>query len=330
MCAGLDRSIRRPSDAAGAGQIRSRRLASASLAGALAIVLTTPPAAAGDTASSRLECRNPPSLSCVLERAGRYVAELHEQLAGIVAEETYVQRVWPAASSGRPGEPETRTLRSHLLLVRPPGSDRYVEFRDVFDIDGSAVRDGEDRLTALFREAGPTGSSRLQAIINESARYNVGAIARTVNTPMLALGFLHPSMQERFRFRRSRDRAPAAGHATWADDPLAGSHDRALFRTTVEMWVIEFQERRRPTVIRTTAGADFPARGRAWIDPETGAVLMTELRMKNAEIDAAITVSYQSVPLLGFQVPAAMQERYRGRGERIEATARYGRFRHIE
>lgn len=329
MRAGPDFSIRRSSEAAGAGQIWPRHLASASLAGALAIVLTTPPAATGGTAFSRLECRTPPSLSCVLERAGRYVAELHEQLAGIIAEEIYVQRVWPAATSGSPDEPETRTLRSHLLLVRPPGSDRYVEFRDAFEIDGSAVREDEDRLTALFREAGLTGSSRLQAIINESARYNVGAIARTVNTPMLALGFLHPAMQERFRFRRSRDRAPAAGHAPWGSDTLAGSHDRALFRTTAEMWVIEFQERRRPTVIRTTAGADFPARGRAWIDPETGTVLMTELRMKNAEIDATITVSYQSTPLLGFQVPAAMEEQYRGRGERIEGTARYLGFRRI-
>lgn len=329
MRAGPDYSIRRSSGAAGAGQIRPRPLASAFLAGALAIGLTALPAAAGDAASSRLECRKPPSLSCVLERAGRYVAELHEQLAGIIAEETYVQRVWPAATSKGSGEPETRTLRSHLLLVRPPGSDRYVEFRDVFEIDGSALRVDEDRLTALVREAGPTGSRRLQAIINESARYNVGAIARTVNTPMLALGFLHPAMQERFRFRRSRERVPAAGHAPLEDHTLAGSHDRALFRTTVEMWVIEFQERRRPTVIRTTAGADFPARGRAWIDPDTGTVLMTELRMKNAEIDATITVSYQSAPLLGFQVPAAMREQYRGRGEHIEATARYGSFRRI-
>ena len=58
---------------------------------------------------------------------------------------------------------------------------------------------------------------------------------------------------------------------------------------------------------------DFPARGRFWIDPATGRVLMSELRCRTAQIKATIDVSFQSEPLLGLLVPIEMRERYEGR-----------------
>jgi hypothetical protein len=79
--------------------------------------------------------RQDPSLAEVLKRAAIYVANFQKQLSGIVAEETYEQRV-KKQSGGL--SIERRKLRSDLLLVRPVGSDRYVEFRDVFEVDGRA------------------------------------------------------------------------------------------------------------------------------------------------------------------------------------------------
>ena len=67
-----------------------------------------------------------------------------------------------------------------------------------------------------------------------------------------------------------------------------------------------------------------------FLEPATGAVLMSELDMRSAEMDATITVSYQSEPLLGFRVPIAMQEQYRGKREHVDAIARYGRFRQFQ
>ena len=263
-----------------------------------------------------------PSLEQVLARAAHYVTTFHQQLSGIVAEETYAQEARRVGTAKTRGV-QRRALKSDLLLVRPSNADRYVEFRDVFEVDGRPVRDRQDRLTALFIKPTPETENQLKAIINESARYNPGNIYRNINTPMLAISFLEPEMQPRFRFSVSSRRDPHR-----PDTVAAG--DAPLFRVATEMWVIAFREVKRPSVIRTTKGADFPATGRLWIDPARGTVLMTELVMQNRDMLATITVSYQSEPLLGFNVPVAMQEQYHGRSEYVDAAARYGRFRQFQ
>ncbi len=256
-----------------------------------------------------------PSLDTVLARAADYVAAFHQQLSGIVAEESYSQE------SRRPGlGAQRRRLTSDFLLVLPPRADRYVEFRDVFAVDGRAIRDRDERLFRLFLDPAAT-ADQAHAIIEESARLNIGGIPRNLNTPMLPLNFLLPAQQPRFRFRRVNRRMPdLTGHGA----PAAGV---ATFRVTTDVWVIAFEESRRGTVIRSYEGHDFPAAGRFWIDPASGAVLMSELVMERTGIHAVIDVSYQSEPLIGFRVPIEMRERYVTRDERIDGVATYGRFR---
>src|SRR4051812_39871961 len=86
-----------------------------------------------------------PSLSTVLERAGRYVTEYKRQLSGIVAEEAYDQNVESAPGARAPGTPH-RVLKSDYLLIRLPNADRYRGFRDVFEVDARPVRDRQERL----------------------------------------------------------------------------------------------------------------------------------------------------------------------------------------
>jgi hypothetical protein len=268
-----------------------------------------------------------PTLEHVLARAGQYILQLHEQLAGIVAEETYAQT---ARSTRRSSSPVTtrRTLKSDFLLVRPAPTERYVEFRDVFSVDGDEVRDRAERLTRMFLAPDAAHRDLLRDIIFESARYNIGDIGRNINTPMLALFFLHPETQPQFRFKRGRRGPPAL---TGPGEPGGVViRDTGVFRVTTEMWVIEFRETGRPTVVRTNNGRDFPAEGRLWIAPDTGAVLMSELVMNNGRVSATINVSYQSEPLLGFLVPVEMRERYRSGPDRIEGVATYGRFRQFQ
>jgi len=266
-----------------------------------------------------------PSLETVLTRAAAYVSALHEQLSGIVAEESYVQEARNRSGSHlarNPTSPHRVRLKSDLLLVRPAGSERYVEFRDVFEVNGSAVRDRADRLSRLFLD--PQGNAnQVRAIIDESARHNIGTIPRNLNTPMLALFFLQTAQQPRFKFKRAGRNQPGL-------TGLANPGGRATFRVTTEMWVVEFKETQRRTVIRTYEGKDFPAAGRFWIDPDTGAVLMSELVMDGADVSAVIDVSYQSEPLLGFRVPIEMRERYVARYELVEGVATYGRFRQFQ
>ena len=77
---------------------------------------------------------------------------------------------------------------------------------------------------------------------------------------------------------------------------------------------------------------DFPSRGRFWIDPATGRVLMSELVLENRLVRAVMDVSYQSQPLMGLLVPVEMRERIEGRRDAslLEGTATYGRFRQFQ
>ena len=95
---------------------------------------------------------------------------------------------------------------------------------------------------------------------------------------------------------------------TGADDKAA--NEAAVFRVTTEMWTIEYRERGRNTIIRRPNGDNLPVRGRFWIDPSTGAVLISEMIVDGGGVIATVTVSYQSEPLMGLLVPIEMRESY--------------------
>jgi hypothetical protein len=270
----------------------------------------------------------PQSLDEVLKRAAAYVAEFRRQLSEIVGEETYRQEIANTSRIGNALEAgRVRTLRSELLLIKPADSDRYVELRDVFEVDGKPVRDRQSRLQGLLRDPSPGANTSIQSIIDESAKYNIGRITRNINTPLMALQFLDAAYQPRFKFKHVDKEKPV-----FRDAQDHAANDTPVFRVSTEMWNIEFEERRRNTVIRTVAGGDAPAHGRFWIDPSNGAVLMSEIVVDRGGdgVIATVTVSYQSEPLMGFLVPIEMRESYVRYGERISGRAEYGKFRPVQ
>ena len=298
---------------AGAGSTRHRALpprgwAVRSAAGvATAFALTLAPAAGP---------AQEPTLPRVLARATDYVEQLHGQLSGVVMEERYRQRA-SSPGFGRFGNDafERVTLRSDYLLVRPEGSERYFGFRDVFEANGSRVRDREERLVQLFLDGATTVNEQVQGILTDSARYNVGDIQRNTNTPTLALLFLRQSYKPRFEFERVDDRSPSLG----VDGP-----DR---RDGV--WVIGYRETWPTSVIRRRRGGNLPASGRYWIEPATGRVLVTELLLQDDAVESLVTVRYDTPDELSHLVPIEMRERYHNRrsGSRVEGNATYSRFR---
>lgn len=264
----------------------------------------------------------PVTLKEVLSRAGAYVTEFERRFSGLIAEEQYVQEVMRfGRGPGHLVNPMRIELRSDLLLVRGEPAARWVQYRDVFEVDGAAVRDRRQRLTEVLTEGRASRDAQLRSILAESARYNIGDIERNINVPLLALQFLEPANQWRFRFTRAKERTPSVAAAM----PSPSS----AFRVTVEMWAIQYEERETPTIIRSTTRRDVRSRGRFWIDPETGRVLMTELVAEDRDVRATIDVSYQSEPLVDMLVPIEMREHYKGRrdGSLIEGRAAYGRFR---
>ena len=260
------------------------------------------------------------SLSEVLARASAYVTGFRRQLSGIVAEESYEQQARAGATRALRGfefEEERRRLRSDFLLVQLEGEERYHEFRDVFEVNGRPVRDREERLTRLFLDNTASAAMQIQEIVTESARYNIGDIHRTLNTPTLALLILSPEYQPRFRFTRVAGGSPLL--------PINPEH----LPSEADVWVIEYEEIWPETVIRGDNRKDLPAEGRFWIESATGRVWLSELVIDDPQVRATVSVGYRQDPVIGHLVPVEMRERYRNRrdGSRVDGTATYSRFR---
>src|SRR5262245_50030313 len=169
--------------------------AACTIAGLLTAVLT---------AQEQPAAANVP-LSVVLSKAATYLERYGERLSGLVMEESYVQDVEQVNRFGyrmnTRGGVSHRQLKSDLLLVRPEGADAWMQFRDVFEVDGKALRDRNDRLAKLFLQPSKSTAGQAEKIVRESARYNIGDIERTINLPMLALTVLDRGLQSNFQFR---------------------------------------------------------------------------------------------------------------------------------
>lgn len=267
-----------------------------------------------------LRAQDPP-LELVLTRAAAYVATFRSRLSGIVSEERYEQDARTRHSVGTsqfpPYEHQRAVLRSDFLLVSLPGVDRHVEFRDVFEFNGRPTRDRDDRLARLFLNPSASSIAQVRSITMESARYNVGPIYRTLNTPTLALMFLAPMFQERSTFTRLDSAAKPS--LEFAETVSRAEH---------QFWVLEFEEASRPTLILGDDRRDLPARGRFWVDPVDGRVVTTELTVKDERVEATVDVQYGFDARVGQAVPVEMRELYQGPdGLRVEGTATYSNFR---
>ena len=255
----------------------------------------------------RLDAQSP-SLEVLLDRATAYVDEFFNQFANVVAEETYVQEAEWSVTSAK----QTRVLRSDFLLVTFPGLNGRMSFRDVFEVDSRAMRDASqsDRLVRLFGDAPPDVVRRAREITETSARYH---LAHIETDPFVAMGYLQAVFRPRFRFRRG------------GSDVGAGPN----------VSTIGFEERQRPTILRTGADKDLPSRGRIWLEEPTGRVVKTELLLKLQKDSREIVTTYRWDDELQMHVPGEVRESYTtppsaGGGVKFRGVATYGHFRRFE
>ena len=239
-------------------------------------------------------------------RATDYVGEFIARFSGVVAEEDYDQR--------NTRERLTRHLRSDFLIVQIPGGMDWLAFRDVFEVDGKPVGDRDQRLVKLFLEP-PSASlmRRASEIDRAGARYNLQG--DLLNSPLTGLALLQDVYRSRLRWslvRNDREVAPDA-------------------------WIVRFEERQRPTILRGNANRDLPVNGLIWIDAPTGRVLKTELRldMGGRAVGAGLVIRNQSQIVTVFQfderfgiaVPVEMRESHTVGATDVLTVAKYGRFR---
>jgi hypothetical protein len=248
-------------------------------------------------------------IGALVDRAAAYVDEFQRRFGSMVTEERYEQSVQEAMALGSRARPqfERVTLVSDFLLVQVPG-EGWTPFRDVFERNGTKLRDREERLTKLFLE-GASRSSFEQAgqIMREGARYNIGSIERNINLPTLPLIFVTPAHRDRFTFELVKR------------DPEEGA-------------IVEFREVRGPTYVSTRDAKDLPSAGRYWIDESSGAIRRTELDIVDSSVEAHIKVAYRLDDALKIWVPVRMEERYRNKltTSEVRGVATYSRFRKFQ
>jgi VWFA-related protein len=278
-----------------------------------------PPATVPTKAASRTA---DPALAELLDKAGAYIVGYERAFSDLLAEERYTQQLLLSAHGG---VLQTRVMRSELLFVRLPGDIPWTTFRDVFESDGRAVRDRESRLEKLFVSGKGDAVAQGEAILRESARFNLGRTWRNFNVPVAALLFLHPQNQDRFAFERKGVRTIEGVRAAQ----------------------VHYEEVRRPTLIRDTgSGGSMPARGDFWIDPANGRVLRSEMTLAlNEAAEVSLLVDFRPEPKLDIWVPSEMREFWglsheaeesRGTGhslgsaEYLECVAHYTSYRRFQ
>ena len=169
------------------------------------------------------------TLDDVIAEAGEYVVEYGRALTSVLAEETYAQRlVWRRDQSVK----QERKLESEIAFVRLVDSTEWLTFRNVLSVDDAAIPDANGRLERLFRGSPASLLAQARLIASESARFNIGPIARDINVPTTALHFVHPKHRPNCRFNKERE------------EVLDGER----------VWVIRFRERERGSLIRGTDG----------------------------------------------------------------------------
>lgn len=250
-----------------------------------------------------------PDFKEVMRRAHTYVAvyEDHE-LSTVIARERYYQQ-WLIADTQTKIE---RTLLSDYLLLQLPPEEDWFALRDVFDVDGVPVGDRTARLKRLLAAPRDQVGERAMEIAKESARFNVGVVPRTINVPTYALRFLRPASRRRFVFTKI------------GETQIEG----------MSTWIVAYRETKAPTFSATTDGRDVPARGRFWIDSQSGVIVRSEMILggtRQVPTRATVTVTYRFDPSLGFRVPVEMHERYdnprRKTDDIIVAVGTYSEFR---
>jgi hypothetical protein len=259
----------------------------------------------------------------VLSSAMRYTMNYEQRFALLAAEETYTQEIQRPPNPGNNlsrsnpgggmqggGAVNQQIIKSDFLLVQLGGDgEGWMPFRDAFEVKGRKLRNRDDRLLKLFTSNNRERFEKAADYTGDSAKHNIGNVARTINIPLLAMMFLHPRVNERFEFTDG------------GEENVAG---RILRKAN-------FREVARPTLIKTTRGRDLALTGIIWIDPFNGTVMKTEMNAADPIVRAQVTVTFRREDALELWVPEKMDEYYKAYSglDDILATATYANFRRI-
>ena len=237
-----------------------------------------------------------------------------------MADEAYVQDV-RSQIPAVPGAPRSRSTTGEVFFIfteRPRG---WMAIRDVQTVDGAAERERTD-VREVLRTLPVTQVG--EQMRSHNARYNIGRLTRNINEPTLALLSLDQAHRSRFRFA-TKKREDVDGHAL--------------------IW-LAFQERERPTLIRSVEGRPVFMKGELLVEMANGRIWQSRLTATVERINVELTTEYRFDQRLGLMLPIVFRELYeqgtpaaqarrQAPGgpplyEQIACEAKYSNFRRFE
>ncbi len=277
-----------------------------------AVVLTLVVASAAPLAPARLRAQATPpvppqTLDALLAAAADYLDAYAKKFSAVVAEEEYTQTMkGPTGTVACCRRNRVIASFGPTVMMLNLGDSDWTQFRDVYEVDKTAVRDHETRLQRLFESPSAGTMSQAQRLADESASYNLG-VTRNINVPTMALTYLSRGHQARSKFE------------------LAGSDTIEGERAQI----VKFRETAVPALITSPYGP-VAASGRFWIVPGSGDVMRSELTVVQTSpgrLTGTTSVVYGVAPAVGLRVPMQMDEEYQRGGSVDRGHATYSNFR---
>lgn len=243
----------------------------------------------------------------IVERVRDYIDRFEQEVSALVAEEHYVQRLERRISASRIHS--TRELRSDYVLVKPADSLAWIGYRDVFEVDGTPVRERDSRVVDILGTTAPDSHNRAAAFALEGARFNLGP-ARTINVPTMPMQLAGRQHAGRIALRVGRvDRGKGIA-------------------------VLRLVEPNRPTLVRTPDGTDVLTSGELTIRIADGAIVAATLsfrfpgsRMREA---STMAVEYGDVEGIPVPVPLRMTEALPMDDGQASGVAEYSNYRRFQ
>jgi hypothetical protein len=286
------------------------------VAASLALVPQAPPPPAAPSSAEA-------ALGRLMTLASGWTARFEQSLSGMLFRERYLQRALTSHTvrqgdsmselivippNTTRGIPREVLLEANLFMIRVPGANRFVVYRDVYRVGTEAVGDHTERLQKLLLSGTAESIDQARKLTDASARFNLGGVRRNVNVPTMAFEYLGPAALPGLRVR-------------------AVDRDKVADLDTI---VVEFEEAARPTIVRgRNDDEDVPATGKYWIHPGSGAVVRAQVMLNLPGGKGRIEVELQLEPRLGAWVPKEMTEVWETGPGSVTGLARYDRFQRL-
>ena len=225
---------------------------------------------AGSVAASQAK----PTVEELLKKTGQYITQYSEAISGVTLEEQFLL----VQTTGGDTRVPIRITSDVVLFVL---DEFAVGLRDVYSVDTRPVRPREPRvITALKEPAGPN-IELVRRYIRENAAHLLHNVVIWYTDPLVALQFGAPANQKKVTYK------------------LEGSKKM----NGVQVYGLGFKETPGEQPILVKVPGNAKASGRLWVEPETGAIHMTEFWVQSLTDTIRIQVEFAPDKALKILLP---------------------------